>query len=179
MVDKIFFEKYHRLLVWLFNTRVGKWFFKIEPKGEIVAVFPNAIRWLNPDGSYSTEFRTNNRYAYRLNTLLRYFPFLLWEREYQWYPQLRLGLTVSTFYPNPDVETTSVDGLTEADYANGSGKSWANLIADAGTASYPSISGNQVGDSAAGFTTDSITTDFFRTLRRSIYLFDTSAIADT
>ena len=128
MPDKIFFQKYQKALVWLFKTRIGKWFFKIEPKGEIVAVFPNAIRWINPNGSYSTEFRTNHRYAYRLNTLLKYFPFLMWEREYQWYPQLRLGLTVSTFYPDPDVESTSVDGLTEADYANGSGKSWANLI---------------------------------------------------
>ena len=61
-----------------------------------------------------TEFRTHARFSKRMNTLLKYFPFVRFERNYyrqlEWQPVLQFGLTVSTFYPDPDPESTSVDG---------------------------------------------------------------------
>ena len=66
MIDKDFFAKYQKQLVWLFNTRIGRWFFKLGtssiPKGEkIKAVLPNAISW-GKEGSYKSEFQTNNKF---------------------------------------------------------------------------------------------------------------------
>src|SRR3990167_3720000 len=49
--DKIFFEKYQKQIVWLFNTSFGRWFFRINKNyssvgnHKITAVFPKAISW--------------------------------------------------------------------------------------------------------------------------------------
>src|SRR3989344_5535274 len=42
--------------------------------------------------------------------------------------------TTATFYPNANVETTSVDGETDKDYGAGSGVAWATIRAAAGSA---------------------------------------------
>lgn len=86
-----------------------------------------------------------------------------------------VGRTTSTFYPDPAVETTSVDGYTEKDYASGGGQVWATLRAAAGSAANDSVA-----SSAAALRLRSDTgAGNWRTHNRSIYGFDTSALPDT
>ena len=82
--------------------------------------------------------------------------------------------STSTFYPDPSVETSSVDGLVRENYSTGSGISWASIRGGAGvsaldlqTESWPV---EVFGDT---------TTNNWREFRRGAFLFDTSALPDT
>ena len=184
MTDQSFFKKYQRQIRWIFNTRLGRWFFKINRDyssvgdKKIIKVLPNAIQWLEGyryDGENwrivkTTEFRTNNRFAYRMNTLLKYLPFIYWTEN--WYPALQVGLTVTTVYPDADPESTSVDGIVEI--FDGAGQDWADIQGAAtGTNALPSAT-----TISATIDADSIT-DKWDGIQRSAILFDTSAIGDT
>lgn len=85
----------------------------------------------------------------------------------------KIGSTTSTFYPDPDVESTSVDGLVNNDPV--SAVAWATIHdATAGTGAKPSAtldSFARVSCHATSNTYDLIT--------RSFFLFDTSSIPDT
>lgn len=177
MNDYEFFEFYQRQILWLFNTRFGRWYFRIHndeysslPRNKrIIRVYPHAIQWDNEDGSVTTEFRTNNRFAYRMQTLLKYQPFLFWETGYV--PQLKFGLTVSTFNPNANPETTSVDGVCFESYVSGAGVTWATLIGGAGTSRVDGGTPIEV----VSIVADSVT-DMWRQNARGFFLFNTSPI---
>ena len=83
----------------------------------------------------------------------------------------KIGNTTSTFYPDANPESTSVDGGVFENNTTGTNKTWAELIA---------LPGNQFqDDSASGWACaieSDTTTDRWRSLMRSIFLFDTSAI---
>ena len=174
MVDYDFFEKYQRIIVWIFNTRFGRRYFKIHNEQysslpsykKIIAVFPNAIRWDNNDGSVSTELRTNNRFVRDMNRVLKLVPFIQWNREFNWTPQLAFGLTVSPFFPDPHVESTSVDGNAGFEDGAAGTKSWTELVDNAG---------NFAADSSALDNVLSIRatnqTDKWRNNRRGVFLF--------
>ena len=73
-----------------------------------------------------------------------------------------------TVYPDPDPETTSVDGFVNR---NGVDETWANIIAGAGVAAGDSeLSANVITITA------SATANQWSTLSRGILLFDTSAL---
>ena len=78
----------------------------------------------------------------------------------------------STFFPNPDPETTSVDGRVTSESANAL---WADLRALAdGTYTSDDVAG------LVGFTVFAhTTTDRFLNIGRAFFLFDTSSIGDT
>ena len=81
-----------------------------------------------------------------------------------------IGNTTTTVYPDPDPETTSVDG--RAFYASIE-DTFANVRAAAGTTAEPStINNNHAGIASTA------TTDRYDTLIRGIFLFDTSSIPD-
>lgn len=80
-------------------------------------------------------------------------------------------IALSTFYPDADPETNTVDGLVRRNYT---ASTWADLRDGAGTEAYPSFAGP--GDTASLFS--SATTNAWDTLVRSIYLFDTSSLPD-
>ena len=89
---------------------------------------------------------------------------------------LKIGLTTSTFYPDPNAETTSVDGGTAT---LDSLTTWATVHADT-TGQYPNDSGAEIQDAGhgvIGIQTYGSTNDF--NICRGFILFDTSAIADT
>ena len=73
--------------------------------------------------------------------------------------------TVSTFYPDPDPETTSVDGYA----VRGTGSDWASLVSGSGT------SADDAGNLLVG-ATNAITLNNWKSLKRSIILWDTSSI---
>src|SRR3990167_7926682 len=90
------------------------------------------------------------------------------------YPVVPYGMyayTTSTFYPDPNVESTSVDGWTRNGTA---GQTWADKQSGAGSAA------NDVnaGGDAFNLTTGSPDGNWDE-LQRAIYLFDSSAIPDT
>jgi len=79
------------------------------------------------------------------------------------------GNTTSTFYPDPDTESTSVDGTVQATPAGGD--TWTNIQAHAGSSAADAFSGG-------GPTKIETDSDDWTTLSRMITLFDTSAIDD-
>jgi len=83
----------------------------------------------------------------------------------------KVGNTTSTFYPNADAESTSVDGTARR-----------NGITDQGFTALRAGTGNTSVDAVADYLTVQIsslsTTDFWTTIGRSFFLFDTSAIPD-
>ncbi len=79
--------------------------------------------------------------------------------------------TTSVFYPNPDPETTTVDGVVNDRINN---LTWANLIIEAGNYAGPSDAGD-----AINMCGTSDTTNQWNNLYRFIALFDTSNIPDT
>ena len=84
------------------------------------------------------------------------------------------GNTTSTFYPDPDVETTSVDGLVRRSLGE-PGEGFGTIHNGAGTEAFPSgtVSGGASIRTSAGTNPNYI---FFG---RVVMLFDTSSIPDT
>src|SRR4030042_3421275 len=122
MVDKKFFLKYQKILLWFANTSFGRWFFKIKndcPRDKkIIKLLPNCYTWLEKiqDGKiyYKTDFRTHAKFSKRMNCLLDWLPFNAIKEikiNGQWYLQPKFGLTVSTFYPDAGTGNTTVDGM--------------------------------------------------------------------
>lgn len=180
----VFFKKWftdnQSWLLLLVNAWFGKRLFHIEGNkssvgnSKITKIEPNAITWVNSDGTYSTEFRTHAKFAKRLYYGLR----PIWEIIHLWdiifannfAPDWNLGFDTLTAYPNANPETVSVDGNVLRDIPP-STENWATIRAGAGTGRSDS------GSSGAFFQVQaSSTTDNWWTLGRSIFLFDTSGI---
>lgn len=81
--------------------------------------------------------------------------------------------TTTTVYPDPDPETTTVDGVVRHAYATGSGVTWATLRADAGTTSTDNATTWRCHSQGS----DNVT-DKWKYIDRGICLFDTSSIPD-
>src|SRR3990167_1873128 len=82
----------------------------------------------------------------------------------------KIGNTTTTVYPDPNPETTTVDGATQNGSAN---QTWADKRGGIGT-SHDDTSPSNNGDYLSAGTTNT-----WSDMRRGIYLFDTSSIADT
>ena len=82
----------------------------------------------------------------------------------------KVGNTTSTFYPDADPETTSMDGDV---FRSGTNETWATMRDGAGTGDDGAIRNPQIN---ARLETG---TSGYSTLARSIILFDTSSIPDT
>lgn len=170
MLDKDFFTKYQKQLVWLINTRLGRWFFRLENR-KYTALFSSAVRWLREDGKSVTEISTRPRYALRVNKILKYLPFIWFEKYPQWYPRLNFGLTTSTFYPDANPETSSVDGQV---FRNAVDESLATIRAGAGVGFDDNVDSLQ-----APMLQASTTSGQYQSLIRAVFLFDTSTLPDT
>ena len=83
--------------------------------------------------------------------------------------------TTSTFYPDPDAEVTSVDGMAYQLYSAGSGVTFSTLNADAGSGFFDNR--NLPGETCAYVLADNVS-DKWRGIARGIDLFDTSSIPD-
>jgi hypothetical protein len=83
----------------------------------------------------------------------------------------RVGNTTSTFFPDADPESTSIDGMA---YRITGSESWATIRAGAGT----HTADTQTAE-APVFLEPASTGDSYTILRRGIFLFDTSSIPDT
>ena len=194
LFDKTWFQKWQKQLLWLLNTPVIKvwfrWVLRIRKhdcslKERICEIQPNNYNvhlglFLTDEGlrhKFRRDFRTHNKYSKRL--LYAFYP--LWLSFHIWdmlvannfVPQLNLGFDTLTVYPDPDIETTSVDGRV------------ARLSVSEVFSTIMAGAGNFATDSETGGTqhvriicTDTPDTDKYSQLIRSIYLFDTSSLDD-
>ena len=183
MDDIQFFKKYRKELVWFINTKLGRWFFKVDNEIQnICKITPNALTYdkhleRRDDGKWyevkTTCFRTNNKYARLLNYRLRHLHKLAFTIPSLLKPEMSplfvpVMLTTDSFYPDANPESTSVDGSITA---GGSDKTWTNIISESGLEASDS---SEFGYYCAIYTGASA--DTWRYLMRSMFLFDTSSL---
>ena len=141
----------------------------------IVQLLPHAYTVDNGDGTFTTDFRTHPKFAKRLFYVL--WP--LWAALHAWdswvanpwMPELNLGFDTLTVYPDPGATgTTSCNGQVSVIQ----NLAWTTLTATAGN----SVTMGFGNDAVTRF--DATTTpNQWGTLRRSFFLFDTSALGGT
>lgn len=179
--SEAWFSAHQRTLLTLLRLPgIGRWFrwvLCIRPhdvgyRQEIVALAPNSYTVANEDGTRTTDFRTHTKYAKRLYHAFR----PIWWTLHAWdtaianplVPALNAGFDTLTVYPDPNPETTSVDGVVRR---QGVDESFASIRGG---------SGNSVDDTSAGLEfvrlACSATSNQFSALYRSILLFDTASL---
>ena len=190
--DRDWFDKNQVRLLSFVNTRLGRWFFGITEKDvsrkvRITELKPNLVshgeRHFRKDGKWfvekTTEFKGLTPYQSKLEQIYekacKMFPTAFVAACME--PHAALGflplmaLTTATFYPNASPTTTSVDGWI----SNGAGGSFSSIqSAVTGTSVYPSPP-----SSVAFIFQSSGTTNFWISLLRSIFLFDTSSLGSS
>jgi len=199
--EDIWFELWQPLLLQMVNTEYGRDLFCIPrhyPK--IVYMSKCAIHWIvedhskdkvNPHYVVSGDFRVGAKWA----NVIRYrwpqfkaFAKTFYEKYYEGQKILMplldgraIGMrglvsanVTDTFYPDANVETTTVDGQVKKEYSAASGVSWATLIAAAGSGA---------NDSSDDWTSIDIISDSgsgnWLLLARCAFLFDLSGISGT
>lgn len=179
--DKKWFADHQRGLLWLLNAPViGRWFrwclciraHDVGHRRKILEIRPNCytVDGEKP-GTLTTDFRTHAKYAKRL-----YFAFrpLWWCLHWwdsladAWLPEWSFGLSTLTVYPDPDPETTTVDGEVSRGAAL---QTWAGIRDGAGTG----VNSNSASNTIA-YLNAAATTDTWDDLRRGIALFDCSSL---
>jgi hypothetical protein len=176
MFDKLWFQKYQKLLLYFANTFIGRYILRIQGKrslvgkNKIVGITPNAIYW-KKGKTYVAEFRTHNKFSKRL-----YYAFYpLWWLMHQWdtlfannfQPAWNLGFdTTGDLFPAAG-SNSPVDGQVSRIGVN---ETLATIVAGAGTAfnnAYGNLSTYLLATGTSGQ---------YSNLDRSIFLFDTSVI---
>lgn len=173
MIDKDFFKQYQKQIRWFANTSFGRYFFRIHndcPKDKkIIEIGPNYYKIDNRNNTVTTDIRLANKFSFRLNTLLMWLPFNVYKEDFihgKWMLQPKMGLTVSTFYPQPfGSTTTSCAGFAQRETVG----TWAQQRDGNGTFSDDDRAEHYIvylGDTGSSW----------EKLQRAIYNFDTSAI---
>lgn len=141
----------------------------------IVALRPDSYTVRNPDGTFTSDFRTHRKYAKRLHREL--LP--LWRAAHEWdrflanplCPALNLGFDTLTAYPDAGNGATTCDGYV----ARTGDLDWATIK---NSATADTVNDTDATWIAAGFRCSG-TTNNFSNLYRSIYTFDTSSIGSS
>jgi len=163
--DREFFEKYQTQLLYVANNPVGKWYLGISDSREITALNPNSF----------TVYKGRKKFISTFSGRPKYFKKLKWLAE-----TLRFGfslpfvingipvaaLAVTTFNPDANPETTSVDGHV----SNTSGGSFTAVRDDSGGVSDPSATTTIAYIDSAGSSPN------YDSFWRTITLFDTSSL---
>lgn len=186
--ENVWFKTQQSLLLWMANNPAGRELLCIDQDfPRIVEISKRHVKgylgFFNKRYHFVYDFRVGAKWANIIR--FKWFEFQKLALDYYGlgflkYPMFpvaaikNLAYTTYTFYPDPDPETTSVDGSVGQDYGLGSGQSWATLIAAAGTTANPSVDDIN----AFSFRCDN-TTNNWQKMYRSIFLFDTSSIPDT
>lgn len=173
--NKEWFRKYQGILLFLLRCPLVRYIFRINCDKRIIAIRPNSYTIGNKDSSFTTDFRTHQKYSKRVYHAFKY----VWHLFHAWdmnianrfAPQLNLGFDFLTVYPDAHEETDTVDGSVTHSYGKGD-DTWANLIAGAGSG-HDDTSGNNHFVLAYSCST---TKDKWINMIRSIFLFDTSAL---
>ena len=175
MKESKWFKQQQQLLLIIANTDAGRDLLCIDktfPRIEQIGV--NYIIGTNYTGEKIAEFRIGAKYANLIRHRWTEFQLMVqWFSEFHsMFPVTAIAgrrFLTSTTYPDPDPETTTVDGIV---YRNGD------------TADWSVIRGNTIGTAAVDTTaTDAFyqveataTTNKWNNITRSFFLFDTSAL---
>jgi hypothetical protein len=178
--NKKWFEKHQKTLLWLLNTPVVRlWFrrvMRIERGQEICEIQPNCttvFKGMRGDEyEYQTDFRTHWKYSKRIYRAFR----PIWWLAHAWdaivanplKPSWNVGFDTLTVYPDPNPETSTVDGYVQR---AGVDETWATIIAGAGTSQSSSLVNNYW-----CYITATATTDQYSQVLRGMALFDTSSL---
>src|SRR5688572_20225406 len=138
--DEQWFKTHQRSLLWFANTRIGRWFFRINGNASsvgdnrIVGILPNAIFWKGKKRQqYHAEFRTHDKFAKRLYYGLKPIWSLLhlwdtiWANRVQ--PSWNVGFDTLTVYPAAGANSP-VDGRV---YRGAVDETFGTIIAGAGS----------------------------------------------
>ena len=186
------FKKYSLLVTWFANIGLGKDFLSL-PKGNIDLLLPNGFQLITTQGGNEYErfssFSTRAIYSPLLSPALRaldlYLPYFSNFNEVQRFFLNELGIlrdleaerlkrrilfTVSTFNPNADPETTSVDGTVTDDAP----------AADTWAGKHDAADGDNASDIANVLVriTASATTNRWDVIIRAFLLYDSSSLPD-
>ena len=183
--DHTWFARNQPLLLWALNTPIlGKmvrgllrihmadvW---MPHNTSIIEIAPNYYTVRLPDGQLRTDFRTHWKYSKRVYYAFKEIWWLMhaWDAAFadRWTPSLSWGFASLEVYPDPNPETTTVDGRVAR---FGVDEIWATIRAGAGGFSDDSVATDD------GVTLwASTTSNQWAYLFRSIFLFDTAAIDD-
>lgn len=184
--NKAWFKKNQRILLFLLNTHLIKywfrWILKINGKksdvgkNKILEIAPNFIRWANfRVGEFKIEFRTHPKFGKRIYYAFRPFWWLVhfwdWAFADRFVPRWSYGFSTLTAYPAAGSGGTTSDGRMVYDDWPGPYVSFATMV---GAASANSIDQTSTADWAligAGNTTNN-----FRGCQRTGQTYDTSSL---
>lgn len=141
----------------------------------VAAVHPHAYVLDNADGSFEMDVRTHEKFAKRLHAeflpiwqMLHWFDMRIANR---FMPAFNLGFDTLTAYPDPDPESSSVDGYVQRAAVD---ESWNAIVTGSGQAA------SDTGDSIRAIDIlSSATVNQWAANRRGITLFDTSSLTGT
>lgn len=187
------FRKYKELITWFSNTYEGREYLGINHENHISLLLPNGYHSLldrtDKEVILDATFYSRNIFTRKLNFVLYQFdllaPFIrsfteskevfLWlirDRDI-YIPNIVNGLTfnTSTFNPDADPESTSVDGVVHRSSVD---ESLSTIRSSAGNA----VSDNGSNSEDSPGIVSSNTSNQYQSLRRNIILFDTSSLPD-
>lgn len=185
MTDQELFTKYQKQLVWFINTKIGRWFFKVDKEiKNICNVAPNALTYdkhyeRQGNGEWrevkTTCFRTNNKYARILNYRLAPLHKLAFILPSLLRPELSplfvpVMLTVDTYYSGADGANNPVCGHVGRGSAN---ETWATILAGAGNNTSYTDSPDYI-----MFLQSTTTTNQYQRNQRGVFLFNTAGLPD-
>lgn len=183
---KSLFKKYAHLITYFANLGIGRDYLGI-PKGKVALLLPNGYH-LYDRGVYRATFYTRPVFVPKLyKSLVALDRVAMWIKGFDeamkiltWQTGLSssmpalirsVNLTITTFFPDPNPETATVDGTAER---SGVDETFTTIRAGAGV---------NADDSAATMNVCRLiataTTDQFSRLGRGFFLFDTSSIPDS
>lgn len=167
------FEKYQPYLLFLLNVPVlrlwFRWILRIHNDCKysdvIIEIQPNNYKILLKNGELKGDFRTHPKFSKRIYFAFRWWWWLLhyFDEAFKPFPELQFGFDTLTAYPDPDPETSTVDGMVSIINAN---TTWTNILTLSGNAAYPSHAIRYM--ARAGSTS---TINQYSTICRGIYLF--------
>ena len=141
---------------------------------EIVGILPNSIFWKGDQNQVFGEFRTHNKFAKRIH-----YGFLpVWKLLHKWdmaiannfMPGLNLGFDTLTVFPDPDPESSTVDGQADR---SGVDEALGTIRGGAGVAA----NDTNVTDAITRLVCSGTVNQYARLLR-SIFLFNTVNLGD-
>lgn len=183
--NKEWFNKHQKILVWLLNAPLVKYWFRFVMRIRSVDCPSNIkINRIEPNSFFfgaerkgdkiflKTDFRTHWKYSKRIYFAFKYFWWMLhfWDALLadRFIPRWSFGFLTLTVYPDANPESTSVDGWCRFSSVEAT---WPTLVGGAGSDANDSADPSIVWD-----TQESPTTDRWGQIVRSFFLFDTSAL---
>lgn len=179
-IDRRFFEKYQRAILYVMNTRVGRWYFRLHEhpiERVFTRAFPYGVEWRNDDGSYTFAAKTSDKYANRIKHSLRHIKAALLalglsaaarKPEALALQFLFAGVTTS-FRPDADPETNTFDGyITRSSVSEG----WSTIRGGAGNFGEDTNT-----DYFFAYWLATATSNQWDTIARGIFTFNTAAIS--